>query len=57
MTLEPGSADIIALAWARHLGFDDGDFAAAAGVRLNRADESRRTVDFVRLFGTSALVG
>jgi hypothetical protein len=57
MTLEPGSADIIALAWARHLGFDDGDFAAAAGERLTRADDSRRSVDFIRLFGTSALVG
>ncbi|MCU1510502.1 MAG: family acetyltransferase [Arthrobacter sp.] len=57
MSLEPGSADIIQLAWARHLGFDDADFAAAAGERLIRADESRRTVDFVRLFGSSALVG
>ena len=57
MTLEPGSADIIQLAWARHLGFDDADFAAAAGARLTRADDSRRSVDFVRLFGGSALVG
>jgi GNAT superfamily N-acetyltransferase len=57
MSLEPGSADIIQLAWARHLGFDDADFAASAGERLTRADESRRTVDFVRLFGSSALVG
>ena len=57
MSLEPGSADIIQLAWARHLGFNDADFAAAAGERLTRADESRRTVDFVRLFGSSALVG
>lgn len=57
MSLEPGSADIVQLAWARHLGFDDADFAAAAGERLTRADESRRTVDFVRLFGNSALVG
>jgi GNAT superfamily N-acetyltransferase len=57
MSLEPGSADIVQLAWARHLGFDDGDFAASAGERLTRADESRRTVDFVRLFGSSALVG
>lgn len=57
MSLEPGSADIIQLAWARHLGFDDADFAASAGTRLTRADESRRTVDFVRLFGNSALVG
>lgn len=57
MSLEPGSADIIQLAWARHLGFDDADFAASAGTRLTRADESRRTVDFVRLFGSSALVG
>lgn len=57
MSLEPGSADIIQLAWARHLGFDDAGFASSAGGRLTRADESRRTVDFVRLFGTSALVG
>jgi GNAT superfamily N-acetyltransferase len=57
MSLEPGSADIIQLAWARRLGFDDADFAASAGTRLTRADESRRTVDFVRLFGSSALVG
>jgi GNAT superfamily N-acetyltransferase len=57
MSLEPGSADIIQLAWARRLGFDDADFATSAGRRLTRADESRRTVDFVRLFGNSALVG
>jgi GNAT superfamily N-acetyltransferase len=57
MSLEPGSADIIQLAWARRLGFDDADFAASAGKRLTRADESRRTVDFIRLFGNSALVG
>jgi GNAT superfamily N-acetyltransferase len=57
MSLEPGSADIIQLAWARHLGFDDADFATSAGGRLTRADESRRTVDFIRLFGNSALVG
>lgn len=57
MSLEPGSADIIQLAWARHLGFDDADFAASGGERLTRADESRRTVDFIRLFGASALVG
>jgi GNAT superfamily N-acetyltransferase len=57
MSLEPGSADIIQLAWARHLGFDDADFATSTGERLTRADESRRTVDFVRLFGSSALVG
>ena len=57
MSLEPGSAEIVQLAWARHLGFNDADFAASAGERLTRADESRRTVDFVRLFGSSALVG
>lgn len=57
MTLQPGSADIIQLAWARHLGFDDAGFARSAGKRLTRADESRATVDFLRLFGTSALVG
>ncbi|WP_426996622.1 GNAT family N-acetyltransferase [Pseudarthrobacter sp. N5] len=79
MTLQPGSADIIQLAWARHLGLDDGAFAAAwaAGSggdaggdadaggpgtsdsrhRITRADESARRVEFVRLFGSSALVG
>ncbi|MBT2594501.1 GNAT family N-acetyltransferase [Arthrobacter sp. ISL-72] len=73
MTLDSGSADIIQLAWARHLGLDDGVFAAArmldadaavsgagwppAGGRILRADESRKSVDFVRLFGASALVG
>ncbi|CAH0286030.1 MULTISPECIES: GNAT family N-acetyltransferase [unclassified Arthrobacter] len=57
MTLEPGSAEIVQLAWARRLGFDDGAFAAAAGVRLTRADETARAVQFVRLFGNSALVG
>ena len=57
MTLEPGSADIVQLAWARHLGLDDGAFAAAAGVRITRADEAARAVQFVRLFGNSALVG
>ncbi|MHA7222131.1 GNAT family N-acetyltransferase [Arthrobacter sp. RHLT1-20] len=57
MTLEPGSADIIQLAWSRRLGFDDGAFAAAAGERLTRADDAARAVQFVRLFGNSALVG
>lgn len=57
MTLQTGSADIIQLAWARHLGFGDADFAASAGARLARPDDSRSTVDFVRLFGVSALVG
>jgi GNAT superfamily N-acetyltransferase len=57
MTLEPGSVDIIQLAWARHLGLDDGAFAAAAGERITRADESAGAVQFVRLFGSSALVG
>jgi len=57
MTLEPGSAEIVQLAWARRLGFDDGAFAAAAGERLTRADKSARAVQFIRLFGNSALVG
>jgi GNAT superfamily N-acetyltransferase len=57
MTLQTGSAAIIQLAWARHLGFDDAEFAASAGDRLTRAEDSRGTVDFVRLFGISALVG
>jgi len=57
MTLAPGSADIIQLAWARRLGLDDGAFAAAAGRRLTRANDAARSVQFVRLFGSSALVG
>jgi GNAT superfamily N-acetyltransferase len=59
MTLDPGSAAIIQLAWARRLGLDDGAFssALASGERIVRADESARTVEFVRLFGSSALVG
>ena len=59
MTLDPGSAAIIQLAWARRLGLYDGAFssALASGERIIRADESARTVDFVRLFGSSARVG
>ncbi|MDR6413548.1 GNAT family N-acetyltransferase [Pseudarthrobacter sulfonivorans] len=59
MTLDPGSAAIIQLAWARHLGLDDGAFAAAlaSGERVVRADEAAKTVEFIRLFGSSALVG
>ncbi|BAS10281.1 hypothetical protein AHiyo4_37030 [Arthrobacter sp. Hiyo4] len=59
MTLDPGSAAIIQLAWARHLGLDDGAFAASlsSGERIVRADDAAETVEFVRLFGSSALVG
>ncbi|MFJ5954690.1 GNAT family N-acetyltransferase [Paenarthrobacter sp. NPDC092416] len=70
MTLEPTSAAIIQLAWARHLGLDDHAFANAAtraaasssdpedpANRITRADESARSVVFLRLFGASALVG
>ncbi|KQR03075.1 GCN5 family acetyltransferase [Arthrobacter sp. Leaf141] len=59
MTLDAGSAAIIQLAWARRLGLDDHAFgdALATGDRVVRADESARTVEFVRLFGSSALVG
>ncbi|HET7138642.1 MAG TPA: GNAT family N-acetyltransferase [Arthrobacter sp.] len=59
MTLDPGSAAIIQLAWARHLGLDDGAFAASlsSGERVVRADDSAGLVEFVRLFGSSALVG
>ncbi len=59
MTLDPGSAAIIQLAWARRLGLDDDAFAAslASGERIVRADDSVQTVEFVRLFGSSALVG
>lgn len=59
MTLDPGSAAIIQLAWARHLGLDDGAFATSlsSGERMVRADNAAETVEFVRLFGSSALVG
>ena len=59
MTLDPGSAAIIQLAWARRLGLDDDAFgtALASDERIVRADESARTVEFVRLFGSSVLVG
>ncbi|WP_285244912.1 GNAT family N-acetyltransferase [Pseudarthrobacter sp. fls2-241-R2A-127] len=59
MTLDPGSAAIIQLAWARRLGLDDDAFgtALASSERIVRADESARTVEFVRLFGSSVLVG
>ena len=57
MTLAPGSAEIIQLAWDRRLGFDDGAFAGAAGRRLTLANDAARSLHFVRLFGSSALVG
>ncbi|MCF3137821.1 GNAT family N-acetyltransferase [Paenarthrobacter sp. AR 02] len=70
MTLEPTSAAIIQLAWARHLGLDDDAFATAAARlastgaapgepahRITRVDEAARDVVFLRLFGVSALVG
>jgi len=57
MTLAPGSAEIVQLAWDRRLGFDDGAFAGAAGRRLTRANDAARSLQFVRLFGSSALVG
>ncbi|MEI2278702.1 GNAT family N-acetyltransferase [Paenarthrobacter ilicis] len=70
MTLEPTSAAIIQLAWARRLGLDDDAFAAAAArpasaadtpgdprLRITRADEAAREVVFLRLFGVSVLVG
>ncbi|MFI2564754.1 GNAT family N-acetyltransferase [Paenarthrobacter sp. NPDC018779] len=67
MTLEPTSAAIIQLAWARRLRLDDAAFATAADRlasspagprdRITLADESARSVQFLRLFGVSALVG
>lgn len=57
MTLQSGSAAIIQLAWARRLGLDDRAFAAETDTRITRADDSLRSVQFVRLFGSSALVG
>lgn len=69
MSLEPTSADIIQLAWARHLGLPDEAFAESAAkiaagangggidTRISRVDPLARTVTFVRLFGCSAIVG
>lgn len=64
MGFTEGSADIILLAWARHLGFDDAAFAHVRfsgampeGERLVREDEGAGSITFVRLFGHSALVG
>ena len=57
MTLEAGSVDIIQLAWARHLGLDDGAFADASGTRITLVNNNARSVEFVRLFGASAIVG
>ena len=64
MELEAGSAEIVLLAWARHLGFDDeafsfvsGSLAARTGERLVREDDDAESITFVRLFGRSALVG
>ena len=59
MSLDPGSAAIIQLAWSRRLGLDDGAFASAleTGERITRVDDSAHSVEFVRLFGSSALVG
>ncbi|MEV7605403.1 GNAT family N-acetyltransferase [Paenarthrobacter sp. NPDC089322] len=70
MTLEPTSAAIIQLAWARHLGLDDDAFATAAerlassavdpgdpSNRIIRADDSAKEFVFLRLFGASVLVG
>ncbi|QDY90346.1 GNAT family N-acetyltransferase [Arthrobacter sp. UKPF54-2] len=57
MTLAPGSAEIVQLAWDRRLGFDDGAFVGAAGRRLTLANDAARSLQFVRLFGSSALVG
>jgi GNAT superfamily N-acetyltransferase len=59
MSLDPGSAAIIQLAWARRLGLDDGAFARAleTGERITKVDDAAHSVEFVRLFGSSALVG
>ncbi len=64
MGFAEGSADIVLLAWARHLGFDDAAFAhvrfsatTAGSERLVREDDGADSITFVRLFGHSALVG
>jgi GNAT superfamily N-acetyltransferase len=56
MQLDSGTADIVLLAWARLLGFGDGDFARPQA-RLSRIDNDAAVLTFVRLFGRSALVG
>ncbi|OFI37437.1 GNAT family N-acetyltransferase [Arthrobacter sp. SW1] len=69
MGFSEGSADIVLLAWARHLGLDDAAFAhvrfslpsdgggVAGGERLVREDPGATAITFVRLFGHSALTG
>ena len=64
MGFAEGSADIVLLAWARHLGFDDAAFAhvrfspeSTGSERLVREDDSSDSITFVRLFGHSALLG
>lgn len=56
MKLDSGTADIVMLAWARMLGFEDSAFTSPSG-RLTRIDNDADTLTFVRLFGRSALVG
>ncbi len=59
MTLDHGSADIIQLAWARHLGLADRTFgdALSSHERIVHVDDAAASVQFIRLFGASALVG
>lgn len=59
MTLDPGSSAIIHLAWARRLGLPDTAFSDATGPdeRLVHVDNAAQELQFVRLFGISALTG
>lgn len=56
MSLDPTTAAIVELAWARTLGLDDSAWTAGSG-RLVLVGEGAAVLSFVRLFGRSALVG
>ena len=56
MRLDDGSTAICLLAWERRLGFPDGALAAAQD-RLLKRDDGAQVLQFVRLWGRSALSG
>ncbi|MDQ6755291.1 MAG: GNAT family N-acetyltransferase [Actinomycetota bacterium] len=56
MRLEDGSTAICLLAWERRLGFPDGTLTAARERQVRR-DDGVAALQFVRLWGRSALVG
>lgn len=56
MKIDDGSTAIVLLAWERRLGFADGTMSTARE-RLVRRDDRAQSLQFVRLWGRSALVG